>query len=146
MTGILMCIAFHSGVAFFGRSSKSSTGANTKQNTRNGIGARAPIFITVVNFTPKRYSGMGARTPAAKNTITIHIPTRMPLIWSCQRVRYSSRHWTVLSSWSACLVCFSMLGVRVAARLVLSSHSANRGIPRIFVSMEVSFFLSLFRR
>lgn len=38
------------------------------------------------------------------------------------------------------LVCFSMLGVRVAVRLVLSSHSANRGMPRIFVSMEASFF------
>lgn len=42
------------------------------------------------------------------------------------------------------LVCLlgllSMLGVRVAVRLVLSSHSANRGMPRIFVSMEASFF------
>lgn len=42
------------------------------------------------------------------------------------------------------LVCLfgllSMLGVRVAVRLVFSSHSANRGMPRIFVSMEASFF------
>ena len=34
----------------------------------------------------------------------------------------------------------------VAARPVLSSHSANRGMPRILVSMEASFFPSLFSR
>ena len=127
--------------------SKGEYRSKHQTNKRNGIGASVPIFITVVNFaSAKRYSGIGIRTPMANNTITTHNPIRMPLIWSCQRVRYSSRHWTVLSSWSACLVCFSMLGVRVAVRLVLSSHSANRGMPRIFVSMEASFFPSLFRR
>lgn len=40
--GTLMCMAFHSGVAFVGWSPKSSTGANTRQNTTNGMGARAP--------------------------------------------------------------------------------------------------------
>ena len=128
-------------------SPKESTGANTKQNKRNGIGANAPIFITVVNFaSAKRYSGIGIRTPTANNTITTHNPIRILLIWSCQWVWYSSRHWTVFSCCSSCLVCFSIVGVNVAARLVLSSHSANRGIPNILVSIEANFFPSLFSK